>query len=189
MTTTVRLNVHSPFSPPSQGRLYSKDSVLVPFFSALKVHTSLPGAPTSPLASGATNSWPVCCTTVWSLICADSDHLKPVVALEHSVTVNVSPAATFTSWLMSCCFPKSSQETSIYVPVDGAQDASHNDMVSKANDAIILSFTLFYLLLLFSLLTLCYIITQIVSLCLVTGHRPVSSFSLLDYKPSQARIE
>ena len=39
-TTTVKTNVQAPFSPPSQGRLYSIDTVLVPFLRALKVHTS-----------------------------------------------------------------------------------------------------------------------------------------------------
>ena len=40
LTTMVRSKVSAAFSPPSQGRLYSIDMLLVPFLSALNVHTS-----------------------------------------------------------------------------------------------------------------------------------------------------
>lgn len=40
LTSTARVKVHSTFSPPSHGRLYSIDMVVVPSLSALKVHIS-----------------------------------------------------------------------------------------------------------------------------------------------------
>jgi len=41
LTTTVSSNVHSPFSPLFQGRLYSMDTLLMPFAGALKAHISV----------------------------------------------------------------------------------------------------------------------------------------------------
>ena len=61
LTTTVKLKVCAAFSPPSHGWLYSMEIVLEPFSSASKVHTSLPGAPTMSVFSGATNAKRIPC--------------------------------------------------------------------------------------------------------------------------------
>ena len=102
LTITSTVSVHSPFSPPSHGRLYSRYIVLEPCFSALKVQTSCPGVPGGGggSLSGPTNSWFSCCITVASLIWESSDHWKPVLGFEHNFTSNFSPAWTSSVWLM-----------------------------------------------------------------------------------------
>lgn len=46
LTSTCRAKLQTPFSPPSQGRLYLIATVVCPFLRPLKAKTSLPAAPT-----------------------------------------------------------------------------------------------------------------------------------------------
>jgi hypothetical protein len=89
---------------------------------------------------------------------------------------------------MCGCVPKSSQETSTDVPVDGAQATSHNDRVSKMNTEIILGFIVLPPCFRLASWRLPYYNADSLGL-LVVNFPKVGFFSLQDYTTSQAIIE
>lgn len=128
LTETVKVNVFAG-GTLSQGRLYPIEMVLLPFWSALKIHASAPGAPTRgepPLVTSGgkvINFWSTFSNTVWSLMFANS-HWKPVVWLDSRITVNEPPAAILTS------LPEYEESTVTCIGVDDEPQANRANKVA-----------------------------------------------------------
>ena len=93
-------------------------------------------------SGGGSYLWSTSRNTVWSLICADSDHWRPSDGQEYKAIVNDPSTATSTAWLMCCSFLKSSQETFTDTSFEAGEQANRqSEMATTAHVKISFEFT------------------------------------------------